>query len=137
MVRKYRFLSFITLIVLCCMWAGCIKVKGEGVKEGGIQGPKVSYDVTKEAQVTDFQYYLKDWEKKNILFYKIKVKNVSDKNHRYRVLIAIPEGDAVGGLLPDAPNKKFEPGKEMSAEYPVLENTQIPKEIEVSVVLMD
>jgi hypothetical protein len=137
MVSKYRLSSVIFLLVLCCIWGGCVKIKGEGVAKGGIQEPKISYDVTKEAQVTNFQYYLKEWEKNNTLFYKITIKNVSDKHHRYRIVISIPEGDAVGGLLPDTPNQKFEPGIEKSAEYPVIENAQIPEKIEVSVILMD
>jgi hypothetical protein len=137
MVRKYRLSTLICLLVLCVMWIGCVKIKGEEIAKGGIQDPNISYDVTKEAKVTNFQYYLKEWEKQKTLFYKVTIKNVSDKNHRFRIIISIPEGDAVGGLLPDNPKQQFEPGKEISAEYPVLENDRIPRTIEVSVILMD
>lgn len=136
MLDKYRLLSVVLLVVFCFVYVGCAKTKGAGVKESDIKKPQISHDVTKEAQVTNFQYYLKDWEKEKTLFYKITIKNVSKENHRFRVIISIPEGDSVGGLLPDTPSGKFEPGKEMSAEYPVIGNSLIPEKIEISVILM-
>ncbi len=99
--------------------------------------PIIQYDIAPEAKVISFEYYLKNWQKKDTLHYKIRVKNVADKVHRYRVIISIPGADSVGGLIPRKPKKKFEPGIEKSFVYPVLNYTEIPKKIEVTVMVID
>ena len=99
--------------------------------------PIIKYDIAPEAKVASFEYYLKDWQKKNTLHYRIGVKNVSDKVHRYRVIISIPGADSVGGLIPRKPKQKFEPGTEKSFVYPVLNYTELPKKIEVTVMVID
>jgi hypothetical protein len=137
MARKCRVFSFVLLFALCGMLVGCLKTGGDVVRQGGTQEPKISYDVVKEAQVTSFKCYVGQYNKEKTLIHKVTIKNVSDKNHRYRIVIAIPNGDVVGGLLPATAKEKFEPGKERSAEYPVIGQTQVPGEIEISVVLMD
>jgi len=137
MAGKHKILSLLWLFVWCCLWIGCAPTQGDVVRQGEPREPKISYDVAKESTVTNFKCYVGEYNKEKTLIHKITVKNVSNKNHRYRIMIAIPDGDAVGGLLPASPKEKFEPGKEKSAEYPVIGINQIPEKLEVSVILMD
>jgi hypothetical protein len=109
---------------------------GEAKKSEGTK-PQIKYNVAKEAKVTKFDCFFKDYQKVKTLHYGITLKNTSNAVHRYRVMISIPGGDSVGGLLPASPKLKFEAGKEMSDTYPVLNCTKLPKVIEVTVNVLD
>jgi len=129
-VIKLCAMSFLVLLLFCSFAWGEAK-KSQEAK------PQIKYDVAKEAKVTKFNCFFKDYQKVKTLHYEITLKNTSNAIHRYRVMISIPGGDSVGGLLPASPKLKFEAGKEMSATYPVLNCTKMPKVVEVTVNVLD
>ena len=61
----------------------------------------IAWDVAKEAEVTKFKCYVDKYNKVDSVHYLIGIKNKTDKPQRYRVNIFIPEGKAVGGLVPE------------------------------------
>ena len=96
---------------------------------------EISWEVAKEAEITSFKCYMDMYEKKyESIHYTIGVKNISDKPQRYRVNIFIPEGRAVGGLLPRTGKPPVvKPGEEATFTYPMKDFKQIPKQIDVIV----
>jgi len=98
---------------------------------------QINFQVVKEAKISEFKVFRKNWQNKETLHYKISLQNASSQVHRYRIMISIPGGESVGGLLPRKAKNKFEPGEEMTFVYPVLNCTKIPEKVSVRVSLLD
>lgn len=99
---------------------------------------QITYDVTKEAVVESFSCTVKDYKKKfPSIHYAVAIKNVSDKPTRFRVNIFLPDGKAVGGLLPTKGSPPaIKPGETAEAEYPVKNLVDHPATLEVIVKVL-
>lgn len=143
--RENVFCIYFLVFFLMFILASCAGMQPEPEKI------KIKYIVPPEADVTGFQYYLDEKckmkvAKKPCLTFKITVKNVSDKPHRYAVRVLLPDiGKGTGGLVPvtgvkDKVTKKkgpavIMPGKEKTVIYPMF-HYEIPKRMEVEVKVM-
>ena len=96
---------------------------------------KITFTVCKDAAIESFSCSVKDYKKKfPSIHYAVELKNVSDQPQRFRINIFLPDGKAVGGLMPrkgDPPVLK--PGETVKAEYPVKGLVDQPKTLEVLV----
>ena len=73
-----------------------------------------------EAQIEDLTCFFKKFEGSDALHFKITVKNVSDKEQRFKVNIFLDNGKAVGGLIPRKTKKGLvAPGASASFVYTV------------------
>ncbi len=99
---------------------------------------KITFDVTKEAVVESFSCTIKDYKKKfPSIHYAVAIKNVSDKPIRFRVNIFLPNGKAVGGLVPrKGKPPEVKPGETAKAEYPVKNLVDHPATLEVFVKVL-
>jgi hypothetical protein len=99
---------------------------------------QITFDVTKEAVVESFSCTVKDYKKQfPSIHYAVTIKNASDKPARFRVNIFLPDGKAVGGLLPRKGNPPaVKPGETAEAEYPVKNLVDHPATLDVIVKVM-
>ena len=80
----------------------------------------IEKNVAPEAQLEEFSCFFKKWSGAETLHFKVKLKNVSDKDQRFRVKIYLDNGKAVGGLIPRKTKKGLiKPGASGSFVYPV------------------
>ena len=95
----------------------------------------ITWDITEAAEITMFKCYLEKYKKKfESVHYTIGIKNVSKKPQRYRVNIFIPEGRAVGGLVPRKGKPPvLEPGQEAQFTYPMKNYNKVPDKIDIVV----
>ena len=124
--------------VCLSLWAGAGGV-AQAAEEGFVcaQEDKVSKDVSSEAQLEGLTCFFKKYEGKEVLHFKLAVKNVSDKPQRYRIHIFLDNGKAVGGLIPSTTKKGLiEPGKSGEFIYPVPGMTDKPGSIEIMIATM-
>ncbi len=115
---------------------GCAPGKKAYAPSGQVEcGSAVSWEVTKDAEITEFKCFVDEYRNKfESVQYTIGIRNVSDRPRRYRVNIFISEGRAVGGLLPETGKSPVvEPGETVRATYPMKDFKTIPEKIEVVV----
>jgi hypothetical protein len=87
-------------------------------------------DVASDAELVDFSCLFKKWEGQDTLHFKVAIKNVSNKAQRFRVLIFLDNGKAVGGLIPRKVKAGLvQPGQTASFVYPVNKMPSKPKNI--------
>lgn len=110
-------------MVFCCVISllitGCAHT-GAGTSSTLFPGSKanVTWDVAPEAEVVMAQYSLAPYKGVPSLKYDIEIKNISQKEHRYRVLILLDEGPAASVYFPEKGTLK--PGKTGKRNLPVL-----------------
>jgi uncharacterized protein YcfL len=61
---------------------------------------EITYDVPQSAEIASVSYFVQEYKGKKRLHMKVGIKNISDKNLRYRVNIYLPDGVAGGGMYP-------------------------------------
>jgi hypothetical protein len=95
-----------------------------------VAADKLDKTIAMEAQLVDFVCFFKRWKGLETLHFKLGVKNVSDKDQRFRVNIFLDNGKAVGGLLPRKTAKGLvKPGQTATFTYPVPKMTEKPGEV--------
>jgi hypothetical protein len=127
------------LVLLCgalalMIVAGCAETKY--IPKGEVAcAADITWNVVPQADITSFSCTVAEFKKEPAVTFKVGVKNVSDKDQRFRVQIfLLNEGKAVGGLVP----RKGKPpvlkaGQEKSVTYPVIKATELPTKLEVIV----
>jgi uncharacterized protein YcfL len=60
----------------------------------------ITYEAPQSAEIVNVSYFIQEYKGKNRLHMKVGIKNVSEKNVRYRVNIYLPDGVAGGGMYP-------------------------------------
>ena len=99
---------------------------------------KVDFNLVDEVEVVSFSCSIKDYKKKfPSIHYALAIKNVSDSPKRFRVNIFLPDGKAVGGLLPLKGNPPLaKPGEVVKGEYPVKNLVDHPQTLELLIKAM-
>ena len=132
--RRIR-IALLLAALITVTWGCATKEKVD--KPSGVVECKseITWDIAKEAEVTMFKCYLEKYKKKfDSIHYTIGIKNVTSKPQRYRVNIFIPEGRAVGGLVPQKGKPPvLEPGQEAQFTYPMKNYDKVPAKIDVIV----
>ncbi|GAB4250868.1 hypothetical protein [Deferrisoma sp.] len=116
--------------------AGCA---GTQVKEGPVPcaSGAIEKQIAPEASLEDLACMIKPYKGTPSLHFQVKIKNVSQAPHRYRVNLFLDDGKAVGGLIPrKGKPPALKPGEEASFTYPVKGLTRIPGELTVLVKTM-
>ena len=83
----------------------------------------IAYEVPPSATITKVSFYMGKTESGPMLFYEIGIRNVSEKNVRFKLTIYPLEGDPVAGSYPPQKRKgkplALEPKEEMTLKWPV------------------
>ena len=89
---------------------------------------KLVKDISEEAELEALTCSFEKWEGNDTLHLNVSVKNVSDKDQRYKVNIFLDNGKAVGGLIPVKVKDEglVTPGQSASYTYPVKDMPEKP-----------
>ena len=127
-MKRYAVLCLV--VVLCIFPLGCKKavpLPGEVFTCG-----RVHSTVSPEAELTDFSCVIKPWNGAKTLHLNVTVRNISPRAQRYRVNIFLPDGKAVGGLLPRKIKKGLvQPGASVKFSYPVRGVASAPEDLDL------
>jgi hypothetical protein len=133
-----------TLWILLVFTAGVLVLSGCTAPKPGpgkILSCNKSADVTTtiapEASLEDFSYVIKKWNGEDTLHFIVAVKNISNKDQRFKVNIFLPDGKAVGGLIPRKIKKGLiKPGQTAKFIYPVRGMDSAPGKIDLFIKTM-
>ncbi len=91
---------------------------------------KLEKDIAPAAELTQLTCFFKKYKGAPTLHFKVGVKNVSNKDQRFRVNIFLDNGKAVGGLIPRKTKKGLiKPGATATFVYPVKQMPRQPKSV--------
>ena len=99
----------------------------------------IKYEVAPEAEITMAKYYIAKYQQKDYLHVDVEIKNISQKEHRYRVRILLDEGAAIAGLYPRKVKKGaigLKPGEKMKRKFPMYYQKE-PKGLTVMVEVFE
>jgi hypothetical protein len=99
-----------TLVMCALLLAGCANMTSQPSSNpfpNLFQGSKakIQYEIAPEAEVTMARHFIGPYQEKDWLQFEIAIKNVSDKEHRYKAIILLDEGAVAGGYFPNKPKK--------------------------------
>ncbi|MCD4742461.1 MAG: hypothetical protein K8R67_08315 [Desulfobacteraceae bacterium] len=134
---KFSWAFFIFAAGILIM-AGCMNA---GPKPGEVFSCAEDSDITKtiapEASLENFSCVIKKWEGANTLHFNVAIKNISNKDQRFKVNIFLENGKAVGGLLPRKIKKGLiKPGQIAEFTYPVAGVNGAPGKIDLFIKTM-
>lgn len=99
-----------------------------------VTGDKMEKEISPGAELAEFACFFDRYEGKEVLHFKVGVKNTGDTPQRFRINIFLDNGKAVGGLLPRTTKGGLvEPDKTASFVYPVTGMTEKPESVMVRV----
>jgi hypothetical protein len=113
------FLGIIAAAVVC---AGFVLISGCATAPEKSEGPVATLDVCPSAEITTLTYSMKETNFSGGPKFHIKVgiKNISDKENRYRVSVFLPDGGSAGGFYPlKGKPPVLKPGQDMVREFPM------------------
>ncbi len=91
---------------------------------------KLEKQIAPEAELAALSCSFKKYEGVQTLHFKGGIKNVSNKDQRFRIHLFLDGGKAVGGLIPDQIKKGLvKPGDTATFVYPVLQMPLQPKSV--------
>ena len=134
-IRWFARMGVVLVIPVWVLGATAVLAKPD-VPPGAVNcESKISWNVIEEAAVTKFKCSIDFYKKKHMsVHFTIGLKNISDTPRRFRVNIFLPDGKAVGGLIPRKGKPPvIEPGKEAEFTYPIKNCDKIPSALEVFV----
>ncbi len=127
-------------LVLAALVGGALALAGSAPARAGgeaapcVEGGKIEKEIASEASLEELSCFIKDYKNTPSLHFKVRIKNVSTKPHRYRVNLFLDNGKAVGGLIPRKGKPPVvNPGEEASFTYPVKGLTRPPGSLTVLV----
>jgi hypothetical protein len=122
-MEKFRFNALFSRVVLAvAICAGFVLISGCATAPKQGEGPVATLKVCPSAEITTLTYSMKKskfsgGEKFHV---KVGIKNISDKENRYRVSIFLPDGASAGGFYPvKGKPPVLKPGQEMVREFPM------------------
>jgi hypothetical protein len=84
-----------------------------------------------KAEIALTEYYLAPYKEagdKICVFFKVALKNVSDKPARFKVTISLPDGESAAGFFPLAGKPPvIKPGATFAQEIPIVFSDQMPQ----------
>jgi hypothetical protein len=94
-------------------------------------------EITPEARLVGLDCYFDQYRKVKSLHIRVAVANQSSRQQRFRVNIFLPDGKAVGGLLPrKAGTGLVKPGETVSFTYPIKGLADAPRQMTLQVMAM-
>ena len=98
-------------------------------------GDEISFELPDSLSVTYLKYDVLVFNGKERLIFELKVKNLSDEDHRYRMIISLKDGTSAGMLIP----RKGKPpviksGQVEEIKLPLIEYSQQPDGITISFI---
>jgi len=133
---RFRLNSLFTGIVLVvAVCVGFAMVLGCATAPKKAEGPVATLKVCPSAEITTLKYSMKKSKFIGGLKFHMKVgiKNISDKEKRYRVSIFLPEGVSSGGFYPRKGKPPIlKPGAEKVREFPMFFD-RVPDSLTVKV----
>ncbi len=136
MFRFPKFLLILLAIFSSVLIAGCATVgPPANVKEVTCGAGKITWDVAKEAEISNFSCQLGKFGMDPAVIFNMDLKNVSDTARRYRVNIFLEDMDrAIGYLVPRKGSPPVvEPGKTEQVKIPFLKVDTMPDKVFVVV----
>jgi hypothetical protein len=135
-MKRLKHASMMAVLILCLMgmfwqvgWAG------EGAPEQTNCDAKISWEVVKEAKLTQFDCALGTHGGQPALIFNVGLENTSDTALRYRINIFLEDMDKAAGHLVPRKGKPpvLEPGKPASVKIPFIGTDKESKKILVIV----
>ena len=89
----------------------------------------VEWQICKEAKITSFACELGSFKKKPALVYTVAVKNITEKDHRYRLNIFLLDQDKAAGYLVPRKGKPpvVKPGATVTVKVPFFKTATTSK----------
>jgi len=114
----------LAVIIIIGLIMGCGGMMYKPSGPVNVPADKIVYEVTKEADIDHLSAYIatyKGWQNRPVWHFEIGIKNPTDKPHRYRVRVVLPDqGASGGGLIPlKGKPPAVAPGKVEKGTYPV------------------
>ena len=135
-MKRLKNASLMSVLVVCVIgtfWlVGCA---GKGAPEKTNCDAKISWEVAKEAKLTQFDCALGESGGQPALIFTVGLENASDKPQRYRVNIFLEDMDkGFGHLVPRKGSPPvLEPGKSETVKIPFIGTDKETKKILVIV----
>ena len=135
-MRRMKDLPTAALILLCLAFSlyltGCA-TPGKPEKVGC--GADIEWQVTPEAQITQFDCSLGAYKGDPALLFEVGIQNVADKPLRYRLNIFLMDMDKAAGHLVPRTGKPpvLEPGKTDTVKIPFMKTSDMSKKLLVVV----
>jgi len=119
---------FISCLAFLVWFAGCA-TPGNAEETGC--NPKIEYQVTPEAEVTQLKCGFETYKGEPSVIFTAGVKNISDTPLRYRLNIFLMDMDKAAGHLIPLKGKPpvLEPGKEETVKIPFIKTTDAPERV--------
>ena len=135
-MKRIKITSMRAVLVLCLVVAvGLIGCAGKGAPEKANCDAKITWQVAKEAKLTQFDCIVGMNAGQPSLIFTVGVENVTDKPYRYRVNIFLEDMDKAFGHLVPAKGKPpvLEPSKGETVKIPFIGTDKESKKILVIV----
>ena len=135
-MKRMKHASLMSILMVCLVgtfWlVGCA---GKGAPEKANCNAKISWEVVKEAKLTQFDCALGTHGGQTSLIFNVGIENASNTALRYRVNIFLEDMDKAAGHLVPRKGKPpvLEPGKSASVKIPFIGTDQESKKILVVV----
>ena len=135
-MKLRKIASMRTVLVLCLAVAvGLIGCAGKGAPEKASCDAKITWQVAKEAKLTQFDCIVGIHGGQPSLIFTVGVENAADKPYRYRINIFLEDMDKASGHLVPRKGKPpvLEPGKSETVTIPFIGTGKESKKILVIV----
>ncbi len=138
-MKRMKHASLMSILMVCLIgtfWlVGCA---GRGAPEKANCNANISWEVVKEAKLTQFDCALGTHGGQDSLIFNVGIENTSDTALRYRINIFLEDMDKAAGHLVPRKGKPpvLEPGKSASVKIPFIGTDQESKKILVVVKTM-
>ena len=135
-MRRMKDLPTLAVVLLCLAFSlyvtGCA-TPGKPEKVGC--EADIEWQVTSEAQITQFDCSLGTYKDNPALLFEVGIQNVADKPLRYRLNIFLLDMDKAAGHLVPRTGKPpvLEPGKTNTVKIPFIKTSDMSKKILVVV----
>ena len=122
-MERFKFSCLLPGIIVAVMvCAGFVLMSGCATTPQKSEGPVATREVCPSAEITTLTYSMKEsaFSGGPKFHVKVGIKNISDKDKRYRVSIFLPDGASAGGFYPvKGKPPVLKPGQEMVSEFPM------------------
>lgn len=135
-MERLKFNSLMSGIVVAVVFCvGFVLISGCATAQKEGNGPIATLEMAPSAEITTLTYSVKQSKFSGgpKLHIKVGIKNISDKDHRYRVSVFLPDGASAGGFYPlKGKPPVLKPGEENVREFPMYSD-QVPETLTVKV----
>ena len=135
-MNRFKHAPMMSVLILCIMGAFWqVGWAGEGAPEKINCDAEISWEVVREAKLTQFDCTLGESGGQPALIFTVGLENASDKPQRYRINIFLEDMDkAFGHLVPRKGSPPvLEPGKNETVKIPFIGTVKESKKIFVIV----